>query len=544
MPFAAERHCSRAAIFECSQCGYATFDAGNRKKHKAKHQTIETRHVVFGVPATPASDRFITLDHVKEYMYANNTCTCTPEGLDVLLETIGPGYIAEFNTHRFSVTETMRRLLLMTWGQRGTKPAGTSFANVFRWNHRIYWYRSVFGASRSIDDFTFLEFPDSRKTIEKLTFELFKLVGDINVRQTLTQNEKLRDVEAETRWLTMSLTGLDEMLVPGDIEEYQSWMGDVADLLDARIPSHTDIVGPLKRALSRTTRKPTIFELDTDAPPSRRVKVYACKHCPYASPIKTKYTRHVQKCKRRIRLDKDDLTPYEYRVAWYTMEEQDRLDPFSPRDVFATDILRDRPNDPGRRSSFMMQKRLPPDDAARLTLPQTCLEKPTQIDDAIIACFDLLFGKRAAVPDFRAVVLDGRFAIMEILIRGETMVRRVHRDTVLLRVLPLIKAYIGIANMHQFALNMKAFEYTRFSTRTPSRYEKHSFDDIIDLVIRADEGIVRESLTSTADEAYAKILDIGGVRDVCRRAVDCIPTDHEFVNYLGPLEPVRRTQPA
>jgi hypothetical protein len=270
--------------------------------------------------------------------------------------------------------------------------------------------------------------------------------------------------------------------------------------------------------------------------------VYACKYCPYASPIKSKHTRHVQKCKRRIRLEKDDLTPYEYRVAWYTLEELDRLDPFSPRDVFATDILRDRPNDPGRRSSFLMRKQLSESDAARLVLPATCLEKPTQIDDAIIACFDLLFGKRAVTPDFRAVVLDGRYAIMELLDRGVTTVRRVHRDTVLLRVLPLIKAYLGIANMHQFKVHMTAFESTRFLTRTPFKYDKHSYDDLVDLAIKADEGIVRESLTSTADEAYAKILEIGGVRDLCRRAVECIPTDHEFVNYLGRLEPVSRTR--
>ena len=53
---------------------------------------------------------------------------------------------------------------------------------------------------------------------------------------------------------------------------------------------------------------------------------------------------------------------------------------------------------------------------------------------------------------------------------------------------------------------------------------------------KENDQIEMDVIDSTSDKAYKKILDISeDLRDVCKLATKMIPSDTEFVNYIGQL---------
>ena len=180
--------------------------------------------------------------------------------------------------------------------------------------------------------------------------------------------------------------------------------------------------------------------------------------------------------------------------------------------------------------------KLTPEQRERLVLPPSCEKGSRRIDEAILACFDLMYGKNAVLPELQSCVIDGRYAYTEIAMNGKRVVRRVIKDTVLLRNLCFIKALLGQVNSHQYQLFLSAFASTQFEVKTKDSWERYSYDDVIDMACKADDQIEMDVIDSTSDKAYKKILDISeDLRDVCKLATKMIPSDTEFVNYIGQL---------
>ncbi len=530
MPHASKRNTSQAAQYVCSQCEYITFDPGNKRKHRAVHpeEHMYLRRVTYGTPDLPTNERKICLDDIKHYFYERHVCPYTQPGMMELMKTIQPEYVNEL-IYGNSVIKSMKKLFVATWARdmcEFAKPC--RFRNVIRWNHKIYWYRSTYGLSRSIDDYSLFEFPDTRDTINVLTYELFRLLGDIYFWSASTQLKEFHLPGANERWNNNALKGIALKICGADVPSYMPWMDDVATFVQMHITTKHYVIRDF------TPPRPLVYELDTDVPVKRRVKVYACPWCPYSSTTKQNYTRHNATCKNMLRMYKRPGPPIVYRVAWYTKEEMERLEPFQPREAIPLDILRARPFNPGARTSYMMGK-LTPEQRQRLTLPKTCERGSKLIDDVLIYCFGIMFGKYAVCDAFQSCVLEGRHAQVEIVLDGQVVVRKVKRETIFLRRLAQLKALIGIVNTHQYGLFLKSFATSQFETKTSTMWKVYSYDDIINMTMDADGVIDANLLDSTNDQAYLDILKIDGVLDVARRAVALIPTESEFVNYLGQI---------
>lgn len=527
MPYANKRNIARISQYICPECNYSTFDVGNASKHKRVHGDITKRIVSIGTPELPKDERRITLAHVKQYFYDRHICPYTPHGLDALMDHFGQYHIHEI-VYGNSVVKSLQKLFLATWARdmvEYAKPC--KFRNVMRWNHKVYWYRSKYGLSNNIDDYDLFEFPDTRQTAEFLTYELFRLLGDIHYWASTTTRNGFALPDAMNRWNSNALKGLSENICGADVDAYADWMDPIATLVNKHVVNKLYIVRDYEYT------PPAIYDLDTDAPDDRRVKAFACPWCSYATVSKQSYTRHNATCRNMIRMHKSPCPPTVYRVAWYTDDEMSALEPFSVRTGSGLDIINARTFAPGSRTSYVMCN-ITPEQKTSLCIPEACLHGSKRIDDVILTCFGLLFGKHAVFPEFQSCFLSGRYAYTEIVRDGARIVRRVRKESVLLRHLAQIKGFLGTVNAHQFATYMESFKVKQFETKRPV-WNTYTFDDIIDKAYDADEGIEIGVIDSTNDAAYEQILKIDGVRDLCRRAVELIPTEYEFVNYLGKI---------
>jgi len=533
MPRSNKRNISQATQYVCSECEYITFDSGNRIKHRRVHggeDNTTPRRITYGTPDLPKNESTINANQMKQFFYARHVCPYTPDGLVELMKKFTAPHAHELMYGR-SVIRSMKLLFDATWARDTydhTKPC--KFRNIVRCNKKLYWYRTTCGFDRTIDDFSIFEMPDNKESMKKLTYELFRLLRDIYYWSATTDIKEFRLPYAIVHWNNNPLKGLDEKICGSEVTSYQSWMQPVADELYMYISPRVHVIRDFEPAI------PAVYELDTDAPSKRRVKVFACPWCKYSSITRQGYMRHNLKCKKRIQLYKDLSPPYTYRVAWYLDDEVNTLHPFTERTTHAVDVLNERSSHPVSRSSYIMTK-LTPEQRERLVLPPSCEKGSRRIDEAILACFDLMYGKNAVLPELQSCVVDGRFAYTEIAMNGKRVVRRVIKDTVLLRNLCFIKALLGQVNSHQYQLFLAAFASTQFEVKTKDSWERYSYDDIIDLTCTADDQIEMDVIDSTSDKAYKKSLDISeDLRDVCKLATKMIPSDTEFVNYIGQLD--------
>jgi hypothetical protein len=484
MPFAADRHCSRATQYVCSQCDYTTFDVGNRNKHARKvHNRMETRHVWYGLPILLRKDRGVELERTKRFLFKNHVCPWTTDGFEYLVKRLDTrSKNVDWHAQNLKIIFTMGAMLDITWSRDVVEFAKPNpLRNVFKWDGSVFWYRTKCGESARIDDFELLEFPDTVETYQYLAYELFKLVRRLYEWVTTTTIPRYKKPNALHRWKTVPFRDIEtERVLGGEVTGYAWWMKKIREDIEFYIGNQHYVVRNDKYVY------PSAVNIDPDIQQERHINVLSCTHCLFASQSAYKLNRHVKTCKRRLNVRAPEGPPTKFTAAWYTEEEIERLDPFSARTGSSLDIIRERCAGDGQDAARLEFARsgLSQRDRARLTLD-------LGLDTCVLACFDVFYGKHAARPEFQTFEQFGRHAVTFETVDGKQKMKMMVRGDVL----------------------------------------SHVIGNIRELLVAAGRGD-EETVTSIHEAFVSHSFDPG----LAERVASLIPTHSNVISYLGPLK--------
>jgi len=370
-------------------------DKSNSKKHV--HE-MSPRRIWFGIPSDLSTRRALPhatmLAWFKNELYKSKT---TPTSIDGLAELVAT--IPYSTLHRLlfgNIVDAMRKLFAITWSRDTiTNNESRQFQTVFRWRNSIVQYRSVLGASRTIDDFEIVTMPVTKTTYQELAFELFCTLGDIAY---FVSNSSNRDVlgekylpRAAIAWKTNAMRGIPEITTPASITRYQPWMQQIVHDVERFIPTRESLF---------ESRQPENYGpgraicLDHDAPTHRLIRVHVCTTCGVAHPNKQRIARHARTCKYGRVYDRDKPgCPVAVMTCWYTDEERDRHDPFGPAQPVGIDRIDE------------LEPVFSTAHAARVVAETVTSTGADRIVDVFRTCFS----KYAHDPDWRRAIRCGRY---------------------------------------------------------------------------------------------------------------------------------------
>ena len=492
-----EYHCEQYA---CTACSYTTMDKSNSKKHV--HE-MSPRRIWFGIPSELSTRRALPratmLAWFKTELFKSKTTPTSIDGLADLVATIPYSTL-----HRLlfgNIVDAMRKLFAITWSRDTiTNNESRQFQTVFRWRNSIVQYRSVLGASRTIDDFEIVTMPVTKTTYQELAFELFCTLGDIAY---FVSNASNRDVlgekylpRAAIAWKTNAMRGIPEISTPTSITEYQPWMQQIVHDVERFIPTRESL---FESRQPDNCGSSAVLCLDRDAPTHRLIRVHVCTSCGVAHPNKQRIARHARTCKR------GPTDPVAVMTCWYTDDERDRHDPFGPARPTGLDRLDDL--DP----VFSTAR------AARVVAETVTSAGADRIVDVFKTCFS----KYAHDPEWRRVIRCGRYIHAVMPVDGI-----VHREKITItRVFRRFASWIfSIDDLASAVLGRDGRQDGRCDDERTGSIDPAEKLDKLDASCELTVGDLVNGNPSAFKTEYAKRIN--------DRIVKLIPTLNEFHNEI------------